>query len=553
MIKSQNVMTSEEYLSTHLSPQLEISPWPKYNIKKEKYVEDIIDYDHFEEDSLAIKSAFNHVMQYNFPQNYQEEEQVNEIIDEEKNFLYEEEEDECEEGLDEQDEDPRIKLMRQSKDPIRELPICFPDLNQSFQKLIIENKDKLLSLEYYQEQIYFVLELTEGKRQRDIAQLFQIRPGTVFNHSKRMKSVKQPVGAPCLLTDEEREDVSQYIHESFTNKDLPTIHTVLHYIYCKYNKLIDSDSIVKLLKRYKITVSILAKPIDSNRFIVDVEDIKEYYSRLKSFLQYHKVPDSMMINTDESGFQPYANAKPEYILVPPEHKNQKDTYYPVKRQVKRSTLIASVVADGTILDNMIIVSRKTIELELYYYGYRPQNGYYYVSQDNAFMTKEIWDHWAETILFPAVKQKRIEYQYSGPIVLLLDGCCAHLSDFFLEESLYLGIVIFFEPPNSSDQLQVLDISLFGIQKKIIKRIHPNKNLSEQSEQIVKIINSWKSAAQPSNIVSAFEQAGFSKYSIEDQLYMSADINNAIRVRGINSSPIIHGEELKKRVPVDYFE
>ena len=549
---SQNVMTSEEYLMAYLSPQLEISPWPKHNIQKEKYVEDIIDYDHFEEDSLAIKSAFNHAMQYNFPQKLQEEEQENGIIGEKNNFVYDEEE-EYEADPNDHGEDPRIKLMRQSKDPIRELPNCFSDLNQSFQKLIIENKDQLLSLDYYQEQIYFVLHLTEGKRQRDIAQFFQIKPGTIFNHFKRMKSIKQPVGAQCLLTVEEREDVSKYIHESFSNKDSTTIHTVLHYIYCKYNKLINSDSIVKLLNRYKIAVSILAKPIDSERLIVNVEDIKEYYSRLKSFFKYHKVPDMMLINTDESGFQPFANAKPEYILVPPERKDQKDLCYPVKRQVKRSTLVASVVADGTILENLIIISRKTIELELYYYGYRPQNGYHYVSQDNAFMTKEIWDHWAETILFPAVKQKRIDYQYSGPIVLLLDGCCAHLSDFFLEESLYLGIVIFFEPPNSSDQLQVLDISLFGIQKKIIKRIHPNKNLSEQSEQIVKIINSWESAAQPSNIVSAFEQAGFYKYSDNGQLYMSADIENAVRVRGINSSPIIHGEELKKRVPVEYFE
>lgn len=70
---------------------------------------------------------------------------------------------------------------------------------------------------------------------------------------------------------------------------------------------------------------------------------------------------------------------------------------------------------------------------------------------------------------------------------------------------------------------------------------------------MKIINSWESAAQPSNIVSAFEQAGFYKYSDNGQLYMSADIENAVRVRGINSSPIIHGEELKKRVPVEYFE
>ena len=66
-----------------------------------------------------------------------------------------------------------------------------------------------------------------------------------------------------------------------------------------------------------------------------------------------------------------------------------NTKIPIIQLNDRLTLVASVVADGTILNNMIIVSRKTIELELYYYGYRPEKGYYYVSQENTSMTKEV--------------------------------------------------------------------------------------------------------------------------------------------------------------------
>ena len=97
-------------------------------------------------------------------------------------------------------------------------------------------------------------------------------------------------------------------------------------------------------------------------------------------------------------------------------------------------------------------------------GYRPDTGYFYAQQENGFITAHIWDYWAAEILFPVIIQRRKKYNYSGPILLLLDGCSAHFSEYFLKECLYYGIAIFIEPPDSSDQLQVLDLGLFGIQK-----------------------------------------------------------------------------------------
>lgn len=151
-------------------------------------------------------------------------------------------------------------------------------------------------------------------------------------------------------------------------------------------------------------------------------------------------------------------------------------------------------------------------------------------------------------------RRRELFQYDGPVVLLIDGCSSLFSEYFLEECLFYGNVVFFEPPDSSDQLQVLDIGLFGIQKKTIKKINVRKDFNEQSKELIRIINSWEAASR-SNICSAFEQAGFSKYQKDigsQTFYMKVDINNAIRIRNLNTSPVIHGKEYKKRIKINQF-
>lgn len=125
-------------------------------------------------------------------------------------------------------------------------------------------------------------------------------------------------------------------------------------------------------------------------------------------------------------------------------------------------------------------------------------------------------------------------------MLLIHGCAAHFSDYFLDECTFYGVFVFVEPPGSSDQLQVLDIGLFGIQKKSIKKVSVRKDVNEQTKMLVEILNSWENAAHSSNINSAFEQAGFSKYQLEgdddEMFYIKVDIKNAIRIRGYQTSP-----------------
>ena len=68
------------------------------------------------------------------------------------------------------------------------------------------------------------------------------------------------------------------------------------------------------------------------------------------------------------------------------------------------------------------------------------------------------------MFFNELAERRKRYNYSGLALLLLDNCSSHFSNMFLDDFTYFGIYPFPEPPGSSDQIQALDLGIFGIQK-----------------------------------------------------------------------------------------
>ena len=80
---------------------------------------------------------------------------------------------------------------------------------------------------------------------------------------------------------------------------------------------------------------------------------------------------------------------------------------------------------------------------------------------------------------------------------------------------------FFEEPGTSDQVQTLDLGMFGVQKKI-KTHRRSIQLNKAENHIVGVVNSWIQATTPSNVVSAFNQAGIYVESNDELLRVRAD-------------------------------
>ena len=116
------------------------------------------------------------------------------------------------------------------------------------------------------------------------------------------------------------------------------------------------------------------------------------------------------------------------------------------------------------------------------------------------------------------------------MILSLDGFTAHFSNYFLDECTYHDIFPLPVPAGTSDQIKPLDLGLFAAQEAIKMRLKNHKDLSENPNNIIRIIDSWQKCSTPSNIVSAFNQAGIYSELTDRGLVTRASLDYARAVR-----------------------
>jgi hypothetical protein len=270
-----------------------------------------------------------------------------------------------------------------------------------------------------------------------------------------------------------------------------------------FQKIINIDTIrhlVHKLHEFKIIDGI---PMEAARVFADPNPIDLYYEHLESILI--DFPAALVINLDETGHQDWTDANTEKVIVPLSYKSNKFTL-PIDRQAKRATLLAAITAAGDALKPLIIVPRHTCEQELYEIGFTPQS-VLYAEQENGFITAELFNYWAEEVLFPYIERTRKELEYTGDAIVILDGCTAHTNDLFQDNASYNGVELVFLPAHTSDQTQPLDLGIFGTQKSEASRIHPHNNLNVQSQKIYKALCGYHKATTRPNIISAFRRSG----------------------------------------------
>jgi hypothetical protein len=86
--------------------------------------------------------------------------------------------------------------------------------------------------------------------------------------------------------------------------------------------------------------------------------------------------------------------------------------------------------------------------------------------------------------------------------------------------LYRVVVRPFSPLSKSkplsNQLEVLDLSVFGVTKRIITRINCLEAVNVQSKHISDVVNAFFTACTPINIVKSFRRAGISLLVDQDE-------------------------------------
>jgi hypothetical protein len=88
----------------------------------------------------------------------------------------------------------------------------------------------------------------------------------------------------------------------------------------------------------------------------------------------------------------------------------------------------------------------------------------------------------------------------------MDNCTAHTGLEVKEACNEAGVLEFPLPRHSSNQIQLLDLSMFRVTKHAIARVNRMKTVNVQWDHIAQVIGSFMSAASSSTIVGSFPRA-----------------------------------------------
>jgi hypothetical protein len=150
------------------------------------------------------------------------------------------------------------------------------------------------------------------------------------------------------------------------------------------------------------------------RVFTNAQEIDAFYEEMDQILRH--VPKQFVTNVDETGCADFVDTRNVYVIVPATYPD--DTIpIPVDRSIKRAALVGGIVAGSKALDPLVIVPRKTMEIELIAWGYgRSHIPFRY--QENGFITTLVFEDWLTNVLIPYIVEERIKSDYTGTAVLL---------------------------------------------------------------------------------------------------------------------------------------
>ena len=343
--------------------------------------------------------------------------------------------------------------------------------------------------------------------QQDIADIYNEKLHTIKYHIGRYEDELNGEigknGRPFLLNDSQIEIVREWVT---SHGSPPKFMNLIAFVNKKFGKNLDYNSAHVLLDKINYE-SVDAKPIEEERYNVSADAINTFYSELEQFCRDNDIPSFMVFNLDEEGNDPFVDACDLKIIVPKNDDNKgKKFHYPVKRSANHTTFLGCVNAHGSFVKPMIIIKRVTVEGTLLSLNYGPDRLLLGYSQ-KGYINRELFEKWLLEAFEPFVKGEREKYGYFGPGLIIVDGCTAHQTELFDTLCAKLNLRIFYLPPHSSNQLQVLDLGLFAIHKSLVKKLIIECEESKVVQTIIQIMNAWYSACTPTNIQGGWRAMG----------------------------------------------
>lgn len=321
----------------------------------------------------------------------------------------------------------------------------------------------------FRHQIYQLLEKSRERYNgiykltyQNVADLFDVRFTVIkrqyMNYKQELKGLKKENGRPFSLTKEQL-DLFEGWYKSF--KTPPTLDAAKLFLSNVFDIILDYRALESALAKAHLKRQ-LAEGIDKNRYECAPESIDYYYDLLHAFFSNNKVPSYFVFNVDEEGHDEFVDSKKTEWIIVPEDTKQTQWFYPIERKDDHTTFLACIAADGSYFKPLIVVKRTTIEARVLRLSLFDK--VMIEPEETGYINSEIFNEWVDKIFIPEVQERRKRFNYTGPAVLILDGCSSHYTEELFDACQANNIKIFFIPPHSSNQTQMLDLGMFHLHK-----------------------------------------------------------------------------------------
>jgi transposase len=274
-------------------------------------------------------------------------------------------------------------------------------LELSLESVDDETREEIGNLEgqwtFYYEQVRIVINLMRGKSWslKKIGAIFDMSKGSMNKVYARSLTPRLQTGRPSALTAEQMEFVKMTIYSGFGRREPVTYPEIMNQLELEYGVSVLPDTLRHVIHRMPWCKTIEGVPQEAPRVFCDEADIDGYYEYLERTLDV--VPSAVIYNVDETGFDAWVGASRLRVVVPVDLE-ESAIPIPVTRKDKRASCIACNVANGCALKPVIVIPRKTIEIDLYECGFTPDTCHV-VFQEHGFLTGELFAEWAEAVFF----------------------------------------------------------------------------------------------------------------------------------------------------------
>jgi hypothetical protein len=246
--------------------------------------------------------------------------------------------------------------------------------------------------------------------------------------------------------------------------------------------------------------------LEKDRHDVSSDDLKRYFEAMMVHLR--TVPSIFVWNADETRVgAAKKQTRPEVIV---DARTQAGTVtIAQERDDSQLTMLTAISAFGDSLPPMFITKNKTFEEaklaaeQLYH-----PHDYVIREASKTFITEVLFIDWLETQFIPRNENLRATSNYSGPLIVLVDGHASHVTPRVVAFAGSRHIIIIKLVAHSSHISQPLDLCVFGVFKMLNKREQKSKGMKGETLKICRALLVFHKATRIPMVKWSFVRAGF---------------------------------------------